>query len=89
MFTLIRTELYKIARRPRSYIGFAAILLIVAIIEFALYIDGASYIDFIFQQLEGFLSIEGNVLNGYLVCFIILQITNQMHLKKSRRWLLK
>ncbi|MBK6354705.1 MAG: ABC transporter permease subunit [Saprospiraceae bacterium] len=73
MFTLIRTELYKIARRPRSYIGFAAILLIVAIIEFALYIDGASYIDFIFQQLEGFLSIEGKVLNGYLVCFIILQ----------------
>lgn len=73
MFALIRTELYKIAKRPRSYIGFAAILLIVAIIEFALYVDGASYIEFIFQQLESFLSIEGKVLNGYLVCFIILQ----------------
>lgn len=73
MFALIRTELYKIAKRPRSYIGFAAILLIVAIIEFALYVDGASYIEFIFHQLESFLSIEGKVLNGYLVCFIILQ----------------
>ncbi len=70
---MIRTELYKIAKRPRSYIGFGAILLIVVIIEFALYIDGASYIEFIFQQLESFLSIEGKVLNGYLVCFIILQ----------------
>lgn len=73
MYALIRTELYKIAKRPRSYIGFGAILLIVAIIEFALYVDGASYIEFIFQQLESFLSIEGKVLNGYLVCFIILQ----------------
>ena len=73
MYALIRTELYKIAKRPRSYIGFVAILLIVFIIEFALFIDGASYIEFIFQQLESFLSIEGKVLNGYLVCFIILQ----------------
>jgi ABC-2 type transport system permease protein len=73
MLTWIRTELYKMARRPRSYIGLGAIAALVLLIEFAMYVDGEDYLKFILQQLEAYFTIEGNVLNGYTVCFVILQ----------------
>ncbi len=61
------------ARRPRSYIGLGAIAALVLLIEFAMYVDGEDYLKFILQQLESYFTIEGNVLNGYTVCFVILQ----------------
>lgn len=73
MKVLLKSELYKILRRPRSYIGFVVIAAIVFLIELALYVDGKSYLQFLFQQLESAFQIEGKVLNGNLVCFIILQ----------------
>ncbi len=73
MLTWIRTELYKMTRRPRSYIGLGAIAALVLLIEFAMYVDGEDYLKFILQQLEAYFTIEGNVLNGYTVCFVILQ----------------
>lgn len=73
MKVLLQSELYKILRRPRSYIGFVVIAAIVSLIELALYVDGKSYLQFLFQQLESAFQIEGKVLNGNLVCFIILQ----------------
>jgi len=66
-------ELYKILAKPRSYIGFLAITTIIVLIEFALYVDGKNYIGFIFQALEQTVEIQGEILNGSLVCFIILQ----------------
>ena len=73
MFRLYQVELIKIFTKPRSYIGFLAIASIVGLIEMALYIDGKSYISFILQSLEQSFEVQGNLLNGYLVCFIILQ----------------
>ncbi len=73
MLRLLRVELYKIFSKPRSYIGFAAIVAIVLLIEIALKVDGKTYISFILQSLEQSFSVQGNILNGYLVCFIILQ----------------
>ena len=73
MLSWIRTELFKMARRPRSYIGLGAIAALVLLIEFAMYVDGEDYLKFILQQLESYFTIEGNVLNGYTVCFVILQ----------------
>jgi ABC-2 type transport system permease protein len=66
-------ELYKISTKPRSFIGFGAITAIILIIEFALYIDGKTYLQFITNALEQSFVIDGNILNGNLVCFIILQ----------------
>jgi ABC-2 type transport system permease protein len=66
-------ELYKISTKPRSFIGFGAITAIILIIEFALYIDGKTYLQFITNSLEQSFVIDGNILNGNLVCFIILQ----------------
>lgn len=73
MKTLLLTELFKIAAKPRSYIGFVAITVIVLLIELAMWLDGQSYLSFILQSLEQSFSVQGTILNGNLVAFIILQ----------------
>ncbi len=73
MLELIKIETYKIATKPRSYIGFAAILAIVGLIQVALYADGQSYLDLLTQSLNQSFQIEGMDFNGNLVGFIILQ----------------
>lgn len=73
MYRLIQIELYKIFRRPRTYISFGAIAALILMIQFGLKVDGQDYVDFMLQSLGSF-EIEGQVLNGYLVCYIILQL---------------
>jgi ABC-2 type transport system permease protein len=73
MFRLTITELVKIAAKPRSYIGLIAITVIVGLIHLAMFLDGLNYISFITNPLQMAFSLEGNILNGNLVCFIILQ----------------
>jgi ABC-2 type transport system permease protein len=72
MWTLIQIELFKIFKRPRTYIAFVAISALVGIIQMGLKIDGKSYVDFMLKDLS--FQFEGNVLNGYLICFVILQL---------------
>lgn len=72
-FRLTKLELQKIAARPRSYIGFVAITIIITLIHFAMYVDGKNYISFVTANVEQNFLFEGNVLNGNLICFIILQ----------------
>ena len=67
-------EIIKIALKPRSYLGLAAITVLVAVIQFALKADGMSIISFVTASFEQTLTFEGNVLNGNLVAFIILQM---------------
>lgn len=67
-------ELKKVIARPRSYIGFAAIAIIAGLIQFAMYSDGEDYIRFITQSVEQSFLFEGKILNGHLICFIILQM---------------
>ncbi len=73
MLNIVRVEMAKIAAKPRSYIGLIAITVIIALIHFAMYIDGDNYISFITNPLQSSFSLEGRILNGNLVCFIILQ----------------
>jgi ABC-2 type transport system permease protein len=73
MWTLLQIELFKVFRRARTYISFAAIAAIVLLIQLAFYVDGESYIGFMLQSLKDTFSVEGNILNGYLICYIVLQ----------------
>lgn len=73
MLPLLRIELFKIFSRPRTYISFAAIGAIVVLILLAFYVDGTNYMDFGLQSISQTFDIQGKVLNGYLVCYIILQ----------------
>lgn len=73
MWPLIRIELYKIFKKPRTYIAFGAIAAIVLLVQLALYVDGKQYLQFALTAIEQNFNIEGSIMNGYLVCFIILQ----------------
>ncbi len=72
MWTLTRLELFKIFKKPRTYIAFAAIALIIALIQLAMKADGESYLGFMLQNLNSAFDIEGKKLNGYFVFYLIL-----------------
>ncbi len=73
MKNLIYIELDKIFRRWRTYIGFIAIGVLTPIVQIAIYYEGDNYINFFTQNLQQSFLISGNLLNGYLVGYFILQ----------------
>ncbi|GAA4738922.1 ABC transporter permease [Flavisolibacter ginsenosidimutans] len=72
MWTLTRLELFKIFKKPRTYIAFAAIALIIGLIQLAMKADGESYMEFMLQNINTAFDIEGKKLNGYFVFYLIL-----------------
>ena len=73
MISLIGIELFKIFKKPRTYISFAAIAAIVILIQLGFYAEGKNYLGFGMQAISETFMLEGKILNGYLVAFIILQ----------------
>jgi ABC-2 type transport system permease protein len=73
MWELVKLELFKVFRKPRTFIAFGAITAIVGLIQMGFYVDGKSYINFGMQALSDSFEIEGKILNGYLLAYIILQ----------------
>jgi ABC-2 type transport system permease protein len=73
LWRITLAEISRIAARPRSYIGFIAITVIVALIHIAMLVDGESYLQFITNPMQAGFTLSGKILNGNLVCFIILQ----------------
>jgi ABC-2 type transport system permease protein len=73
MWTLLQLELFKIFKRPRTYIPFAAIAAMILIIQLGLKFDGRSYLELMMSSIsDSFYVPFGMVMNGYLVAFIIL-----------------
>ena len=76
MWKLLRIELFKIFKRPRTYIAFGAIAAIIFLIQIALKYDGKSYVDLLLNNLDGSFDLsdefKAKLLNGYLICFLIL-----------------
>lgn len=73
MWTVFQIEIFKIFKRPRTYIAFIAIAAIVVLIQLAFYVDGESYVQFMLQTINESFNVEGKILNGYLICYVILQ----------------
>ncbi len=67
-------EFVKILAKPRSYLGIGALTLLIFVILFAMKADGKSFISFVTASFEQTLSFNGNILNGNLIAFIILQM---------------
>lgn len=67
-------EFVKILAKPRSYLGIGALTLLIGVILFAMKADGGSFISFVTASFEQTLSFNGNILNGNLIGFIILQM---------------
>ena len=76
MWNLLKIELFKIFKRPRTYIAFGAIAAIVFLIQVALHYDGDAYIALLLSNLDNAFEMtaefKSRMLNGFLVCFIIL-----------------
>lgn len=74
MWKLLQIELYKIFRRPRTYISFAAVSALIFVVQIGLKADGETYIDFVLSGLKDSVDIGGKMLNGYFVCYVVLQL---------------
>jgi ABC-2 type transport system permease protein len=75
MWQLLQIEIYKIFKRPRTYIAFAVIAFIILLIQVALKFGGEEYIGFLMSGVnESFEVPTKQILNGYLVCYIILNL---------------
>lgn len=73
MWNLLQIELFKISKRPRTYIAFIAIAAIVFIFQFAFKADGQSYMDLMLQSVKDDFTFERvKAINGYFMCYIIL-----------------
>lgn len=70
---IFRNEWIKTIKRPRSFIGFGIILFVCSMLQAAFYHDGKELLGFFTQQLDHVFSIQGKIINGNLVCFILLQ----------------
>lgn len=73
MWTVFQLEVFKIFKKPRTYIAFIAIAAITGLIQMAIYADGQRYMDFFLNDIKENFDVIGNPLNGYFVCFVILQ----------------
>lgn len=72
MITLINIELYKIFKKWRTYIGFIAIGILVPIIHIAMVFEGKNTIDFMTKNIQQSFVFVGNLLNTYLISYIVL-----------------
>jgi ABC-2 type transport system permease protein len=72
MVKIIKIELFKIFKKWRTYIGFIAITFLVPLIQVAMMIEGERSLDFMTRNLQQSFIFVGNLLNGYLISYIIL-----------------
>jgi ABC-2 type transport system permease protein len=74
MFTLFRIEFLKVFRKWRTYIGFIAVGVLVPLVHLAMYLEGQNSLDFITRNLQQSFLLVGNLLNGYWISYIILNV---------------
>lgn len=72
MKNLLFTELYKLFSSFRTYATFGIAIILMAMINIGLYMDGENILDFILQPLKEYFVVDGNILNGYLIAYFSL-----------------
>jgi ABC-2 type transport system permease protein len=75
MLQLLKIELYKIFKRPRTFIAFGVITAIILLVQIAMKFGGEEYVGLVMSGLSAAFDAPAHqVLNGYFVCFIILNL---------------
>jgi len=75
MWNLLQIELYKIFKKPRTYIAFGAIGAFILLIQLALLVNGKQYLQFMLGFLDDSFEIPyEKINNGYFICFAILNL---------------
>ncbi len=72
MKNLIFAEVYKLFKQSKTYYAISAIFLIEIIILFSAYSQGQSILDILLDNLNQSFYFEGNLLNGNLLIYLIL-----------------
>lgn len=73
LINLIKLELLKIYSKPRTYIGFLAIAVLVFAIHAGVELEGRALVESVTQVLRDTFEFSGDPVNGYMVTRIILQ----------------
>jgi ABC-2 type transport system permease protein len=74
LLTLIKIELIKIYSKPRTYIGFITIGILIPLIMFLIRKFGFSLPQYYLRTLSQNFVMEGNLVNGYLVSYYLMSI---------------
>jgi ABC-2 type transport system permease protein len=72
MMALFRIEWFKLLRQPRTYYALGALILIEWIILFTAWLQGQELIEILLENLEEAFHLEGNLLNGNLLLYVLL-----------------
>jgi ABC-2 type transport system permease protein len=74
-FKLLQIELFKILKRPRTYISFGALAVLIFLIQIALKANGKELLELFMSSQEDTFNIpHDQIMNGYYVCFFILNM---------------
>ena len=75
MWTLLQIELFKIFKKPRTYLAFAIIAAFIFLIQIGLLANGKDWMKFILGGLDETMDMEySKLMNGYAVCFFVLNL---------------
>ena len=75
MWNLLQIELFKIFKKPRTYLAFAIIAAFIFLIQLGLFVNGKDWMKFMLGSLDETMDIEYNkLINGYAVCFFVLNL---------------
>jgi ABC-2 type transport system permease protein len=72
MMTLIWAELYKLLHQRMTYLALLAILFVEGVVIFSAYFQGNTILDILLDNLRESFYFEGNLLNGHLLVYLIL-----------------
>jgi ABC-2 type transport system permease protein len=75
MWNLLQIELFKIFKKPRTYLAFAIIVAFIFLIQLGLLVNGKDWMKFMLGSLDETMDNEYNkMINGYAVCFFVLNL---------------
>lgn len=75
MWNLLQIELFKIFKKPRTYLAFAIIAAFIFLIQLGLFVNGKDWMKFMLGSLDETMNIEyDKLVNGYAVCFFVLNL---------------
>jgi ABC-2 type transport system permease protein len=72
MRQLLRFEWIKLMHRPRTFLSIGLMLVLIGLIFWGLKSEGENALGYLFQSLDENFLMQGTILNGYMVSFLIL-----------------
>jgi ABC-2 type transport system permease protein len=75
MWNLLQIELFKIFRKPRTYLAFIIIAAFIVLIQVGLLANGKDWMKFMLGSLDETMNLNyKELVNGYAVCFVVLNL---------------